>query len=139
MNQVSLISQLKELIEKYCEFEEGVVSEFQRIYNSKNPLSLYRNKKIPQEGSIGIYKYEFHGMGVFIENGDFSADIECGDKGRTGVFDAWRIRSFAENFEEYLIFQEENNINKLLPTLEDVGFIVKVSSSSSSKLYQLKK
>ena len=129
---------LKKIIIDYISIQKEILELFQSILLSTNPLIDFRQNKIKKNGEIGEYRYDFHGLGVFIEGTNIEFDIEFGDEGRFELFDAWRLISYIENFEKYRELNSEPILNELINSLRDEGFLEQIVSKSNSELYQLK-
>nr|WP_132320595.1 hypothetical protein [Pseudobacteriovorax antillogorgiicola] len=110
---------------------------FKMKTDSTNPLLDWRQKKLPQTGKIGNFEYAFHGMGVSLEEGDFDADIEFGNEGAFGYFDAWRLICFARNYEEFSELNNQEEISLLLTQLKVAGYIKRDQDCWTDELYRV--
>lgn len=128
---------LENIITEYLDIQKDLLQNFSDSFSSENPLLDYKAGKIPKEGKVGKYNFEFHGMGVFLDFDGLEFDIEFGDKGATEVFDSWRLLSYIQNFDKYQKYCNEEEIQIHLNLLEKKSKIKKFPTISSSNLYQL--
>lgn len=98
---------------------------------SQQPLRDWVSGKVPRHGSVHSSgrvtgKYLFHGIECIVTLGEKTVDLQFGDDGLPGTFDAWRIARYVEDnlFEDDV---ELEDVQQTLDRMEMNGVVERVN------------
>ncbi|MES2276707.1 MAG: hypothetical protein V4592_11845 [Bacteroidota bacterium] len=126
-----------ELIELIREFQQSVkevVIEFYNVYGEADLLTACRsNKIIPRKGKLNskVYKYAFHGIGLYAKTKGKEVDFDFGPDNRTDGFDAWRLNAYLESQKVYKGLWSYPDLQIGLAKLASEGIIWKYPDASN--------
>ncbi|KWU52914.1 MULTISPECIES: DUF6896 domain-containing protein [Pseudomonas] len=97
---------LENLITEYLEQVKKATDLLEHSFGTKNILSLWHARKIPQRGKVNDdVTYELHGIGCRVHLPEICIDFDYGPDERVDGFDAWRLYMYAcelpHKYEKY--------------------------------------
>lgn len=116
---------MKEIISTYIKFIKAFESLLKEEYSIKNSLWSEIGKLTPKEGSIGDYKYSFHGRGCRVEYCNIICEYDSGllDEGNIN-FSVWKLFKFIET-NPNLSNMSMNDVNLGILDLIEKKIVVK--------------
>ncbi|MDI1433325.1 DUF6896 domain-containing protein [Polyangium sorediatum] len=124
MGHGNKMEQAWKLIERYLERATQVVTLLQAQSREADLLRAVAARRLPREGRIEQRgEYQFHGVGCAATLDGIDIDFDFGPEGRHDGFDAWRLREFASNWDEFLELQDENTWVEQLDEMARLGWI----------------
>lgn len=130
---------LENLITEYLTQVKQATDLLERSFGTKNLLSLWRSKKIPQRGNItNDVTYELHGIGCRVYLSEICIDFDYGPNDRVDGFDPWRLYTYAcEVPQKYKKYTNQNRLKREFDEYLKAGKAIQINNSMSD-LYFLR-
>lgn len=100
-----------ELIDEYLRRSAGAVLRLRAATKQYDLMAAWRNGSLDRMGRVEGVRYEFHGSGVYIEEGDFGVEVNFRPNGSIDGFDSWRL---------WQMIKAEPNLSNVLKSHADV-------------------
>ena len=125
---------LDNLISEYLAHVKKATDLLEASFGTKNILSLWRSKKIPQRGPVtGGVTYELHGIGCRVYLSEICIDFDYGPDGRVDGFDAWRLYMYAcEMPRKYQKYTNKDSLEREFNAYLKEGKAKRIEGSTSS-------
>ncbi|MFT0477078.1 DUF6896 domain-containing protein [Pseudomonas antarctica] len=125
---------LENLIAEYLEQVKKSTDLLEQVFGTKNILSLWRSKKIPQRGKVADdVTYELHGIGCRVYLSEICVDFDYGPDERVDGFDAWRLYLYAcETPLKYKKYTNKESLEREFNAYLKKGKAKKVEGSTSN-------
>jgi hypothetical protein len=135
------MSDINNLMELYMEKANLCVMTLADKCNGENPVRACRVGIIKTHGCIYIpdeCTYSMHGIGFTFTTADWSIDVDLGEDGLCGGFDAWRLARFAQSLGGW----NERSLAGLdvqLKMLRESGYLEMATQVGRANLFRILK
>lgn len=136
LNVISMNNTLDMLIEDFLLDVSRAEDVMRKGWAIESPMS-FRQHGLARSGSVGGFKYTFHGIGCRFDFGDHMVDYDYGHAGRTDGFDLWRLKIYGEQFDRFKEYAESVRLESDFNEAISEGRIRK-SQEPYDKLYYRK-
>ncbi|MFC7519076.1 DUF6896 domain-containing protein [Herbaspirillum sp. GCM10030257] len=127
--------QLRQLIDLFLRKVSEAEDTMKERMKVEEPRFWIQNG-VPRVGTLGPFKYAFHGIGCRFHFDGICVDYDYGDQGRIDGFDLWRLTIFGEQFDEFTPYVESGELEKEFDACVQTG-VFKRSSGRNDNLYYL--